>query len=802
MRRKIIISLLTAVFLAALLCLSVSANVTGGKLGTDGLTWKYDSETCELTINGSGQMPSVDYTALPWAGFRGEIKTITISENVTYIHDSAFRGCDALEKITLPYTMGSDIVGYGTVFGIIFGWTTYVSSSSEPAAVKEGKTYQGYRYYSDYSYYNYYYYIPATLNEVIINNGNSIPKNAFYNCKTISKISLPAGIETIGSFAFRNCSALVDFSIPKSVTSIGNYAFYDCSSLTTVNCEATFDEWLEVSMGEGNGPLFAATFNYGVVMHEHNYIPEVTKEATCAEAGEKTLTCSVCGDSYTEVIPKAAHTTTTVSGKAATCTMTGLTDGIKCSKCGEILTAQTVIPALGHRWDSGKITKQPTETENGIRTFTCTRTGCGETKTETIPKTGNQISVSVTHTGTCEHIGDTVSFDVSLTGKLSAFAIVPTFDGKLFKVVSGKITARDTAMKSFGLADAKGNPANGVAAWDCVEEYPGGYEAEGSACTFVLELIGELTEETTVGIDIVWDDADTFAHHNLSEKAAVLSPHTHTPVTVPGTPATCTETGLTDGVKCSECGEILTAQTVIPALGHLFGDSYCVTKLPTAEEEGVRSCKCLREGCTETVDEAIPKTRFVSDQVTFSLEHTGTISKAGDSATVTLKAAGSIISFSLIPQYDKTMLTLTEGKITVEDADIKSFSKTDGNGVCSYYEFTEVDGEVAYFTLEALKDNTEDTVVICRVNYEDENGDVQTAYVSTVIPSVLRGDFNGDEKVSSVDAVYLLRNILVGAENYPLNQNGDVNGDGKTTSTDAVYLLRHVLVGAEAYPLS
>ena len=39
-----------------------------------------------------------------------------------------------------------------------------------------------------------------------------------------------------------------------------------------------------------------------------------------------------------------------------------------------------------HVWDNGKVTKEPTETETGIKTFTCTR--CGETKTETIPATG------------------------------------------------------------------------------------------------------------------------------------------------------------------------------------------------------------------------------------------------------------------------------------------------------------------------------------------------------------------------------------------------------------------------------
>ena len=83
--------------------------------------------------------------------------------------------------------------------------------------------------------------------------------------------------------------------------------------------------------------------------HEHSYDAVVTAP-TCTEKGYTTHTCA-CGDSYVD----------------------------------------TYVDALGHAWDNGKVTKEPTETESGVKTFTCTR--CGETKTETIPATG---SVDVT----------------------------------------------------------------------------------------------------------------------------------------------------------------------------------------------------------------------------------------------------------------------------------------------------------------------------------------------------------------------------------------------------------------------
>ena len=47
-------------------------------------------------------------------------------------------------------------------------------------------------------------------------------------------------------------------------------------------------------------------------------------------------------------------------------------------------------------------------------------------------------------------------------------------------------------------------------------------------------------------------------------------PHVHAEEWVPGTPATCTSTGLTDGSKCKWCGEVLKAQTVIPKIDHVY----------------------------------------------------------------------------------------------------------------------------------------------------------------------------------------------------------------------------------------
>ena len=44
----------------------------------------------------------------------------------------------------------------------------------------------------------------------------------------------------------------------------------------------------------------------------------------------------------------------------------------------------------------------------------------------------------------------------------------------------------------------------------------------------------------------------------------------HEAVILEAVPATCEQTGLTEGTQCSKCGEVLTAQEIVPALGHTY----------------------------------------------------------------------------------------------------------------------------------------------------------------------------------------------------------------------------------------
>ena len=76
------------------------------------------------------------------------------------------------------------------------------------------------------------------------------------------------------------------------------------------------------------------------------------KDASCTETGlTDGKVCSVCGEILTkqEVIKATGHTNETIPGKAATCTETGLTDGVKCSVCLKLLEAPKQTSKTRHQ---------------------------------------------------------------------------------------------------------------------------------------------------------------------------------------------------------------------------------------------------------------------------------------------------------------------------------------------------------------------------------------------------------------------------------------------------------------------
>ena len=356
----------------------------------------------------------------------GELTDITFPDRLARIGDHAFSGCASLTRLTIPSGVTqigkSAFEACGSLTGI---WVT--DGNSNYSSDKHGVLFN----YDKTELVR----CPAAISGTyeIPNGVTTLDSFAFEGCKLLTGVSIPDGVVRIGESAFAYCKGLTSITIGNQVAEIGPSAFISCDNLKDVYYCGSESDWNKISIAEANDQLTAATIHYDFSLH--SYGPwSMVKKPTCTEPGEETRSCTdagcratqtreiaalghtdmidvakaatctetgltegkhcaTCGEVLVaqEVTPKLGHTEVVDAAKAATCTETGLTEGKHCSTCGEVLVAQEVTPKLGHAWDNGKVTKEPTETETGVKTFTCTR--CGETKTETIPATG---SVNVT----------------------------------------------------------------------------------------------------------------------------------------------------------------------------------------------------------------------------------------------------------------------------------------------------------------------------------------------------------------------------------------------------------------------
>ena len=283
----------------------------------------------------SGVLFSKDKTTL--VQYPGAFAAYAIPDSVTSIGAGAFGGCTSLTSVTIPDSVTS--IGQHAFNGC---------RSLTSVTIPDGVTSIGAYAFSECS---------SLTSVTIPDSVTSIGGIAFGNCKSLTSVTIPDSVTSIGGGAFQGCISLTSVTIPDSVTSIGDGAFASCTSLIDVYYAGSEAQWKAISISStGNNGLLTANIHYNYVSHTHSYKAVVTAP-TCTEKGYTTHTCA-CGDSYVD----------------------------------------TYTDALGHAWDNGKVTKEPTETETGVKTFTCTR--CGETKTEVIPATG------VVASGTCGAEGD------------------------------------------------------------------------------------------------------------------------------------------------------------------------------------------------------------------------------------------------------------------------------------------------------------------------------------------------------------------------------------------------------------
>lgn len=289
-----------------------------------------------------------------------------------------------------------------------------------------------------------------------------------------------------------------------------------------------------------------------------------TKQATCKDEGEAKRTCSKCSVEEKQTRQKSTtHTEVIDVAVSSTCKTNGKTEGKHCSVCGLVIVGQTSLPLANHTYDNDE------DEKCNICDFVRT-VNCKHAEIETLEAVA----------ATCTSGGLSQGKKCSACGEI----IIPRTSVPAKEHSLTTIHGYDSTCKQTGLTDSKKCSICGTELEKSVvipvksHDYTDKYDESCNKCSFVRD----------------------------SECA-----HTETTV-IQGKEATCTEVGLTEGNKCTKCGEILVAQTTVGALGHaeVIDSAVAPTCTATGLTEGKHCSRCTETLVTQTTVDPIGHTEI------------------------------------------------------------------------------------------------------------------------------------------------------------------------------------------------
>jgi len=325
----------------------------------------------------------------------------------------------------------------------------------------------------------------------------------------------------------------------------------------------------------------------------------VTLAATRTAKGEFTFTCETCGGTKTEDIAKLTCAdlghgdgTETVITKE-NCETDGTYKQI-CEFCGEQIDETYTKPATGHDYDEGVVTKAPSLTEEGVKTFTCSK--CNDTYTENIARTEcteethsfdeGTVTKAATRnvvgkmTYACEYCGAIKDEEIPKLTCETAGHVPATLNGKIWVVMP---TCQQDGSYEYECAycdehcDYTEVPAgpdwhDQIAAYKYPTCYSyGGMYVRCSLCDYYEEFFSE-----------------EYAEHKYEILETIQQ-------------ASCTQKGIYN-CECSVCGD-KTTREIEPA--HLVGGVFTELTPGTCTERAVLVKYCTR--CGEEAERAVGK---------------------------------------------------------------------------------------------------------------------------------------------------------------------------------------------------
>lgn len=246
--RVLCLTLLTMVCLMSFAAAAVESGNCGDN--EDNLTWVLDTETGVLTISGEGGMPNWYMETTPFGG-RVSITEVVVEEGVTNIGRYAFVDCAQLQKVTLPESLEAirwgafegcsglmeiDLPGnLTTIDGNAFAMCSLVELEI-PASVTE---------IGDGAF------LKGVTDRFTVEEGN--------DCFRTDERGVLMTAD--GGKILAAPSALTgEYAVPEGVKSIGKQAFYQCRGITTMTLPASVEElgWLCLDASASEGFAVAA----------------------------------------------------------------------------------------------------------------------------------------------------------------------------------------------------------------------------------------------------------------------------------------------------------------------------------------------------------------------------------------------------------------------------------------------------------------------------------------------------------------------------------------------------------------